>query len=200
MINLKGKKIITFTGPSGAGKDTVGGRAMQLLGIKEIVSTTTRKPRAGEIEGISYYFLDKSEAKPEKFAEYVEYSGNAYGLTKAEIESKLSESDFAFCIVEVEGLKQLKNLYGEDMIISFFINLPGDSDEENLSIMRDRMLSRGDDQDKVNQRIQNAIDTNELHNYKHCRYNVANSDVDKAVKEIIRTLVNNYSISQKIAS
>lgn len=195
----KGKKIITITGASGSGKDSIANIAMPILGIKEIMSTTTRKPRKGEVDGVDYIFLEKSEADPKLFAEYVEYAGNSYGLTKKEIESKLSEADFAFCIVEIEGVKQLTSLYGEDSIISIYIELPGETDEEKLSLMRKRMELRGDTEENINKRINNAINIDELSHHKYCRHIITNNILEDAAKDLIDLINNNY-ISDKIAS
>ena len=63
--------LIVISGPSGAGKGTI---CKELLdkhnNIYISVSATTRSPRAGEVDGINYYFLTK-----ESFEEKVSQNG-----------------------------------------------------------------------------------------------------------------------------
>ena len=52
--------LVVISGPSGAGKGTICKRLlMEMSYLKVSVSATTRKPREGEAEGISYYFIDE---------------------------------------------------------------------------------------------------------------------------------------------
>ena len=62
MINEKKGAILILSGPSGCGKSTL---------LKEVykdikdyyfsISTTTRAPRTGEIDGIDYSFVSKED-------------------------------------------------------------------------------------------------------------------------------------------
>ena len=55
-------KIIALFGKAGSGKDTVLKELVkQYPHIHEIVSCTTRPPRAGEVDGINYHFLTNQE-------------------------------------------------------------------------------------------------------------------------------------------
>ena len=83
MTSGKGRLII-ISAPSGAGKDTVISRLMELCpGIVLSVSATTRAPRPGEIDGVSYYFVTHERfldmVNQGEFLEYAEYVGEYYG-------------------------------------------------------------------------------------------------------------------------
>ena len=55
-------KLFVISGASGVGKSTVLGRVMaQRPDLRFSVSATTRNPRPGEQDGVSYYFVSKEE-------------------------------------------------------------------------------------------------------------------------------------------
>ncbi len=51
--------LVVISGPSGAGKGTICKRLKEVMkDLKVSVSTTTRKPRNGEVEGESYFLMN----------------------------------------------------------------------------------------------------------------------------------------------
>ena len=55
-------RIIVVSGPSGVGKTTLVETMLEhSSSIVRSVSATTRLPRSGEIDGVDYHFLPKSE-------------------------------------------------------------------------------------------------------------------------------------------
>ena len=73
----KNGNLIVISGPSGVGKSTLVNRAMsELSDLRFSVSCTTRSPRAGESDGVSYYFLSEEEFS-RKLAndEFLEHAG-----------------------------------------------------------------------------------------------------------------------------
>ncbi|MFS0905863.1 guanylate kinase [Priestia aryabhattai] len=131
--------IFTITAPSGAGKTTLVKALQSYKAWSEGVSTTTRKPRDGEVEGVAYYFKSEREFTQidarHELAEVVEYDGNLYGITKAEIERVQKLSKHIVIIIEYEGYKQIKKLYPDS--VNIFIHM---SKEDCLA----NMLLRGD--------------------------------------------------------
>lgn len=59
-------KLITITGPSGAGKDTVARMLSDFVGYKVICSYTTRPKREGEIDGVEHHFVEKCDVPRDK--------------------------------------------------------------------------------------------------------------------------------------
>ena len=174
------KKIFILVGPSGSGKTTLG-RYLESLGIPELISHTTRKPRKGEIEGKTYYFINKKEFDKIEKIEYSEYAGNYYCLSKKEIDNKLNQYNTVFAITDIHGMRQVKKQYPEETI-SIFI-------EVTMDEMIDRMLQRGDNEDNIAKRMSNAVLNNELENGKYCDYIVRNDKLYKsqlALNKIIK--------------
>ena len=53
-------KLFVLSGPSGAGKGTICKRLLEETDKLDLsVSMTTRKPRIGETDGVSYFFTEK---------------------------------------------------------------------------------------------------------------------------------------------
>lgn len=99
--------LITITSPTAAGKSYLFNYIRDVAKLPCLISTTTRKPRVGEKEGIDYYFIDEDTSrvleKNDEFAELAIYRGIRYGVTKVEFERKLSQG-LAFLIVEPSGI------------------------------------------------------------------------------------------------
>lgn len=139
-------KIILITGYSASGKDTVCKLMEKNCGYKNIISTTTRPIRDGEVDGENYYFTTKDNFEKsienDEFIEYREYNtilnGNKdkwyYGVKKNQIENNNDTNVIA--VLDIIGLRGFKKYYNEN-IISFFIHV----DDE---IRKNRCYLRGD--------------------------------------------------------
>lgn len=99
--------LITLTAPSCAGKSYLFNYIRDEAKLPCLISTTTRKPRAGEKEGIDYFFISEEESiqleKADQFAELAIFNGTRYGVTRKEFQTKLS-TGMAFLIVEPSGI------------------------------------------------------------------------------------------------
>jgi guanylate kinase len=76
------------------------------------VSHTTRKPRPGEVEGSSYYFVSRDEFEAlvaqDTFIEFAEFNGNLYGTSKQTVIDQTAKGSVVLLDIELEGVKQLK--------------------------------------------------------------------------------------------
>lgn len=123
------KKIITLTGCSASGKDTLLNMIIRYnKNILPIISTTTRPMRKGEKEGVNYYFKDKIDL--DSLIEYREYKTvngiYFYGIEKKEIENKLKQSNTLIVILDYRGLKAMREycLKNNIKIESYYIQVP----------------------------------------------------------------------------
>lgn len=137
--------LFLITAPSGAGKTTI---ASKIKKWGECISHTTRPMRDGEVEGVTYYYVNKGQFEAmdsfDEFVETVEYDGNSYGLTKVEVERVMSKNLHAYVIVEHNGYKQIKEKYPD--AVGIFLHM---SKEDCMA----NMLLRGDSLDKALARI-----------------------------------------------
>lgn len=103
--------IMTITGPSGSGKSTLE-KMLKCKGMISLISTTTRQPRGGEVNGQSYYFITKDDFKRQReqglFVEEVEFNGEFYGLYKSEVDKLKLLNSPAVIVVEPHGKGQIE--------------------------------------------------------------------------------------------
>lgn len=99
--------LITLTSPSAGGKSYLFNYIRDVARLPCLISTTTRSPRAGEVEGVDYFFITEEQSKQleeaNMFAELAIYNGTRYGVTKQEFREKMSKG-MAFLIVEPTGI------------------------------------------------------------------------------------------------
>lgn len=152
-------KIITLSGPAGAGKTTLMEMFLSFRSFKVVESYTTRPKRAGEKEAGSkseYVFISQKDfeelIQKGSFAWYIKYDGYYYGTLKKSLQEALVSEKISVMILTPEIISQLRTaietLGGvpEKNIISFFIWAP----EEDLRL---RMAWRGDNRESIRNRL-----------------------------------------------
>lgn len=180
--------MFLITAPSGAGKTTITHELQKLGKWNEVISTTTRPMRDGEIPNKTYYFMEDGDfadyRQMGKFAEVVKYDGHYYGITKEEIERVIGKSHHLFIIVEHEGYKQLKNLYPDAVGIFLYM-----SKEDCMA----NMLLRGDRMDNALRRIEKYDD--EMKNRDDYDYVVKNvRGRNYQMNNIISEIIQQYKV------
>lgn len=150
-------KLIIISAPSGTGKSTIINSIIddERLKLEFSVSATTRSPRDGEKDGVSYYFLTVERFKElideDAFAEYEEvYEGRYYGTLKSEIERINNAGKNVILDVDVLGGINVKKLYGTHAL-SIFIQPPC------VEVLKQRLLARATDSiEEIEKRISKA--------------------------------------------
>lgn len=150
-------KLIIISAPSGTGKSTIINSIIddERLKLEFSVSATTRSPRDGEKDGVSYYFLTVERFKEliaeDAFAEYEEvYEGRYYGTLKSEIERINNAGKNVILDVDVLGGINVKKLYGTHAL-SIFIQPP------SVEVLKQRLLARATDSiEEIEKRISKA--------------------------------------------
>lgn len=94
-------KLITITGPSGAGKDTVARMLSEMSGYQLLCSYTTRPEREGEIDGVEHHFVEQCNVPRDKMVAYTQYGGYEYWVTIDQI------TDKSIYVIDEDGLKYL---------------------------------------------------------------------------------------------
>lgn len=178
--------LVVLSGPSGAGKDTV---LSSLLArnnnIKISTSATTRKPRDGEVEGVDYYFMSKSEfaqlISKNGMLEHAEYCGNYYGTPYAQVEKWLSKGKDVILEIEVNGGAQVMKKCPD--AISIFIVPP------SLKELEMRLRNRATESDDVIDKRLN-IAKEEIKSAYEYNYIVVNDNVEQCADDICNIIVS----------
>ncbi len=148
--------VFVVSAPSGTGKTTLNRRLLKECSNLEIsVSHTTRKPRAGEIDGVHYHFIKpdlfRTMVDQKAFIEWAEVHGNLYGTTFAELRRIESHGKNPLLEIDIQGWHNAKALLTN--AISIFILPP------SLASLWERLENRGSDNLDVRWvRLQNAYD------------------------------------------
>lgn len=183
--------LIVMSGPSGVGKGTIREELFkmdQTGRYRFSVSATTRAPRVGEVDGVSYYFKTKEAFETmiqnDELIEYAQFVSNYYGTPKQEVENRLEEGYDVFLEIEVDGAMQVKEKMPEAIFI--FIAPP------SLDDLVTRLQKRGTETEAV---IASRVNTakQELTYQKEYDYVVVNDDVNRAVTEIQHIIEQEHS-------
>ena len=176
--------ILILSGPSGAGKSTIIDRASDKIGdFYFSISTTTRRPREGETDGVDYYFTDREsferDIKAGEFLEYAEVHGNYYGTSLKPVREALEAGKLVIFDIDVQGHKLAREKMG-DIITSAFITPP------TISELEKRLTARCTDTDEVIvKRLQNARE--EIEEIEAYDFVIINDDIDRATEEFVST-------------
>lgn len=176
--------LIVISGPSGVGKGTVLSKVFENDGnLAYSVSCTTRKPRAGEKDGVHYRFLTEKEflenIAQNRMLEYTVYCDNYYG-TDAQYVEKLRESGIDV-VLEIETNGALNIIEKCPDAVTVFIAPP------SLEHLYLRLAGRGtESRDVIEKRIAKAKE--ELTRIDYYEYLVINDSVEKAAEDILAVL------------
>ncbi|KUO73224.1 MAG: guanylate kinase [Desulfosporosinus sp. BRH_c37] len=177
--------LIVLSGPSGAGKGTLCQELLrQMPNLRYSVSSTTRCPRPGEVEGIHYYFCPRQEFEAmlarDELLEWAEFCDNYYGTPRFAVEQAIQEGMDVILEIEIQGALQIKKRFPQGVFT--FIVPP------SLDVLAERIHKRGTESEEVIQkRLATAI--KELEYVSEYDYVVVNDEVPVAVDKLKSILV-----------
>ena len=138
--------LLVVSGPSGVGKGTICKEYLNKYDDCALsVSATTRSPRDGEVDGVSYFFLSHEEFRKKidegGFLEHAVFCDNYYGTPKDAVMEKLEEGKNVILEIEVQGALQVRSHYPEAVFV--FVIPP------SVETLEERLRGRGTETDEV---------------------------------------------------
>jgi len=178
--------ILVVSGPSGSGKTSL---AKELFGIVPdcyfSISTTTRKARENEQDGIDYHFTSKeqflSEIEDGGFLEWAEVHGNFYGTSFHPIENALEKGKIVVLDIDVQGHKTIREKFPK-LVTSVFVTT------KNMSVLKERLSTRNTETSEIlEQRVINAI--SEMRSIGEYDYFFVNDDFSDSLNALVAIAV-----------
>lgn len=172
--------LFIVSGPSGAGKGTLVERLLRRVpDVWVSCSVTTRRPRADEVDGVSYTFVSDEQfdslIETNGLLEWAEVHGNRYGTPRAQVQEMISQGRSVVLEIDPQGAFQVYAKMPESVLI--FIAPP------SMEVLAERLAKRASEtEEQVAQRMKTAEEELELVNkYAHV---VINDDVERASDEL----------------
>ncbi|GAA2221858.1 guanylate kinase [Herbiconiux moechotypicola] len=178
-------RLVVLAGPTAVGKGTVSTFIRE--NHPEVclsVSATTRAPRPGEVDGVSYYFLDDAEfdrmIADGEFLEWaVVHNKSRYGTPRPPIDRALAEGKSVLLEIDIQGARQVKEAMPEATLVFL---LPPSWDE----LVR-RLIGRGTESAEEQERRLSTARV-ELAAQSEFDHRVVNSDVEAAAREVVELM------------
>lgn len=171
---------VILSSPSGGGKTTIA-RALlsQRRDVGYSISCTTRQPRAGEVEGVDYFFLTADEFELSvsrgEFAEWAVVHGQRYGTLRREVERVLASGKHVIMDIDVQGARELARVFPDSALI--FVLPP------SAAVLTERLRKRrSEGREALIRRLETAVE--ELRAVSMYHYVVTNDRLDIAVARV----------------
>jgi len=189
---LKTGLLVIISSPSGGGKDSVINSILKIIPKStRLITTTSRKPRPDQKEGVDYHFVTpkkfKEKIKNNEFVEYNFYANNYYGAERKELERTLKNNDLVLTQIEVNG----KHNFDKQNIphLSIFL-LP-----ENIKTLQKRVEKRGGINPKlIKERMETAkseIKKSSDYDFKVVNYEGKLAETIEKITKIIKIKMKN---------
>jgi guanylate kinase len=173
--------MLVLSSPSGAGKTTLSRMLLEAEpDIVMSISVTTRPPRAGEVDGRDYHFIDAARfeamTRGGELLEWAHVFGQSYGTPRHPVDKAIAHGRDVLFDIDWQGTQKLRELARSDLV-SVFV-LPPSMEE-----LERRLHTRAQDSDEVIAgRMAKAVD--EMSHWAEYDYVIINRDLDQAFAEV----------------
>jgi len=172
--------MLMIVAPSGAGKSSLVHALLESdAGLRLSLSTTTRAPRPGEVDGTDYRFATQEDFLRERdqgnFLEWAQVHGHFYGTSRAWIEAQMKTGRDVMLEIDWQGAQQIRRLIPEVQWIFIF--------PPSIEALEERLRKRGqDDEATIQKRV--AAAHLELQHAHEADYIVVNDDFEQALTDL----------------
>ena len=174
-------RLIVLTGPSGVGKDTVLRELFALdPALEYCVSYTTRPPRPGEVEGVSYFFVDEPTFRAmidrDEFFEWSTVYGELKGRTYETVNKAIASGKDTVIKIDVQGAEKVRRRVGDDAVYIYLL-------PPSVEALEQRLIERATE-DPASLRARQELAVAELALKDTYDHQVVNDDARRAAHEI----------------
>lgn len=185
---MKKGRLFVLSGPSGTGKGTICKEISSCNNANLSVSMTTRKPRSGEVEGESYFFVDEEYflkvLDDDGFLEHAEVYGSLYGTPKKPVLEALGRGEDVILEIDIQGALKIKESFPRGVFI--FILPP------SIKELEERIRKRGTEtEESIRLRLSKTVD--ELSYIDQYDYYVVNADIAIASRNVAAIMKAEHS-------
>ncbi|QPK62404.1 guanylate kinase [Methylomonas sp. LL1] len=186
-------KLYIISAPSGAGKTSLVKQLkieMDMLAVS--VSHTTRAMRAGESNGVDYFFVSIDQFKDmiehQAFLEHARVFDNFYGTAQKTVEDNLAQGLDVILEIDWQGAQQIRQMLPES--VSIFILPP------SIEVLKRRLQNRGQDNAEViDRRMRDAV--TEMSHYPEFDYLIVNDDFATALNQLKSVIIANRLLQNR---
>ena len=190
-----GGRLIVLTGPTAVGKGTV--EAALRHAHPEVwvsVSATTRAPRPGEKNGITYWFMDEQEfARREAAGDFLEtalvHGMSHYGTPLQPVLDHLAAGVPTILEIDLQGAHRVRQRAGELGLEVFYVFLAPPSFQDLVT----RLNMRGTENEEQRAR---RLETAKVELASEGQFDqvIVNDNVDKAAQALWEVIVKEYGL------
>ncbi len=192
--------LFVISAPSGAGKSTICSSLRQTPDTVYSVSCTTREPRAGEINGEDYHFLETADFERRivagDFLEHAKVHGNYYGTLRQSIVEHLHRGIDVLVDIDTQGaalIRKNADPFIRDSLVDIFIMPP------SLDELRRRLVKRGTETgDQIERRLTNAAA--EMKCWREYRYTIISGSMEEDLTKFRAITRAERYLSRRIVS
>lgn len=188
--------LFIVSAPSGAGKSSLIDALLKRFNVDDklrlSVSHTTRAPRPGEVDHVSYHFITNEEFEKlierNAFYEYAHVFDHYYGTSREIVEQWLNEGKDVLLDIDWQGARQIREQTPDAKGI--FIVPP------SLEELNRRLVTRATDAPEViEKRMSKAL--SEISHYNEYDYVIVNDDFDESLLNMRSIILSNRQKTDK---
>lgn len=177
-------KLYVLSGPSGAGLgEIVTALFARRKDLCAVTPVTARKMKAGEVDGVGFYFYDLEGWNALKesgdLLEATEFAGNDYGTSRKLVNAALAQGHDVLLNLPVERAAQLKANMPEAVCLYV---------EPSAAVLQARYEAISRSRFELSVRLEQAEKERALSAF--CDKRICSDDADKAVEEILGDMEN----------
>ena len=141
--------LLVIAGPAGSGKTTLCDQLLaEFPAVHRVVTTTSRAPRPGEVNGVDYHFLSPEQFKQRidsgAFYEWAFVHGRYYGSERQAVLGPLAAGHDLLLNIDVQGAASYRRAAEEDPYLAARLHTVF-IEPVSLDQIRERLLGRGSD-------------------------------------------------------